>query len=323
MSFSVDDLRAFTLVSHERSVSRAALAMGVAQQSVSERIRRLERRLGVELFVRLPHGMSPSTAGYRLLPYAHRTLSLVDEALAVLADDSVVRVRVQRSVAARVVPVVRETLSGFTLDVVEEPDAEQVLAAVANGLSDVALGSFPASWQAPTPREHGDGRRSGEHGERSGLRLAVEEAGGLDMAIERAFDDPVVCVATPDHALAGRSGLRLEDLMDWGVAVAPPLGGRGPFGGRLDTEDHVLPGEPAAALCTRSSVTDELVAGRLVELDVRDLPAWVVPIHVAYRATDRERPFLAALRAAFRDPAGATAGGSTASAHAAIGQECA
>ncbi len=279
MSFSIDDLRAFTLVSRERSVSRAALVLGVAQQSVSERIRRLERRLGVDLFVRLPHGMAPSAAGYRFLPYAERTLALADEALAALQGDDVVRVVVQSSVSVAVMPHLSGTLDGLDMKITEEADAERVLAAVTDGAADVAFGSFPGvdasggNGHLPQPHEMADRR--------------------MGLIVERAFDDPVVCVAPPGHPLAERRGLRFADLA--GLSVRTDMGG--------DLSSSVPNGSPAdLRLSPRANVARDIADGSLVELDVIDLPEWVVPVHVAYRDTDRDRPFVSALRAAFANP---------------------
>ena len=81
MALSIDDLRSFILVAQERSVTRASAKMGVSQQSVSERIRRLEGRLGVQLFDRVAFGMQPTTAGFRLFPYASQAVALIEQAL--------------------------------------------------------------------------------------------------------------------------------------------------------------------------------------------------------------------------------------------------
>ncbi len=285
MSFSVNDLRTFTLVAHERSVSGAAQILGVAQQSVSERIRRLERRLGVDLFVRRPHGMSPSAAGYRFLPYAQRILALVDEAAGVLDEDDVVRVSVQQSVAATVVPFVEASISDVTLKFFQEVDSARVLASVADGTCDVGFGSF-AIGEGPLGVPDRDGPSAD-------LADAARFPSARDIVIERAFDDPVVCVGTPDHPLASRGPLHFSELPGWGVALG--AGADGAAAMARPGED----GQSAVALYPRSNVASELADGTLVELEVVDLPEWVVPIHVAYRSSDRDRPLVGALREIF------------------------
>ena len=82
MGLKPEDLKVFQLVAGHRSVTGAAAELQMAQQSVSDRIRVLERVVGEPLFMRSPRGMELTAAGLRLLPYAGRCLSILDEALA-------------------------------------------------------------------------------------------------------------------------------------------------------------------------------------------------------------------------------------------------
>jgi DNA-binding transcriptional LysR family regulator len=278
MALSVDDLRSFAFVAEERSASRAAVRLELTQQSVSERIIRLERRLGVDLFVRQPHGMTPTNAGYRLLPYAQRVLALMDEAMAALEGDDVVRVGVQRSSAPGVMPRVEELLDGFHLEVTYDGDARRVLGAVLDGVVDVGLGSFAALDES--------------------LFAAQDTEWQVGVVIERVFDDPVVCVARPDHALSERGVLHLADLTSAGLGLGAAMAEVAGLGAATSLTNGAREG--GLALCARSTVVQDLDEGRLVQLDVVDLPVWVVPVHLAYRTSDRERPFIAALRGAHR-----------------------
>ena len=66
------DLRAvsaFLVVAEEQSITRAAARMFVAQQTLSEQIRKLERALGVVLLVRTPRGVAVTEAGRELARY--------------------------------------------------------------------------------------------------------------------------------------------------------------------------------------------------------------------------------------------------------------
>ena len=67
-------LKAFEALLRERSVTRAAVTIGVSQPAMSHSLTRLRHLFGDELFVRLPHGMEPT-------PKAHEIGMLVEVAL--------------------------------------------------------------------------------------------------------------------------------------------------------------------------------------------------------------------------------------------------
>ncbi|MET8247213.1 LysR family transcriptional regulator [Streptomyces sp. NPDC005202] len=75
-------LRAFVAVAEELHFTRAAARVYVAQQALSRDVRRLERELGVELFVRTTRQVTLTADGERLLPHARRALEAQDELLA-------------------------------------------------------------------------------------------------------------------------------------------------------------------------------------------------------------------------------------------------
>ncbi|MGW1891712.1 LysR family transcriptional regulator [Streptomyces sp. NPDC002004] len=77
-------LRAFVTVADELHFTRAAQRLYVAQQALSRDVRRLERELGAELFVRSTRQVAVTADGERLLPYARRVLQAQDELLAAL-----------------------------------------------------------------------------------------------------------------------------------------------------------------------------------------------------------------------------------------------
>ncbi|CAL9475049.1 HTH-type transcriptional regulator BenM [Streptomyces sp. enrichment culture] len=75
-------LRAFVTVAEELHFTRAAMRLYVAQQALSRDVRRLERELGSELFVRTTRQVTLTADGERLLPYARRVLQAQDDLLA-------------------------------------------------------------------------------------------------------------------------------------------------------------------------------------------------------------------------------------------------
>jgi DNA-binding transcriptional LysR family regulator len=80
-------LRGFLVVTEELHFTRAAARLYVAQQALSRDIRRLERELGAELFVRTTRQVTPTADGERLVPYARRVLEAQDALLSAFAGD--------------------------------------------------------------------------------------------------------------------------------------------------------------------------------------------------------------------------------------------
>lgn len=78
-------LRAFAATAEELHFTRAAARLFVAQQALSRDVRRLEQRLGAELFVRTTRQVTLTAEGARLLPYARRVLAAHDELAAAFA----------------------------------------------------------------------------------------------------------------------------------------------------------------------------------------------------------------------------------------------
>ncbi|KES07200.1 LysR family transcriptional regulator [Streptomyces toyocaensis] len=75
-------LRAFVTVAEELHFTRAAARLYVAQQALSRDVRRLERELSSELFVRTTRQVTLTADGERLLPYARAVLQAQDDLLA-------------------------------------------------------------------------------------------------------------------------------------------------------------------------------------------------------------------------------------------------
>lgn len=73
-------LRTFVAAASCLNFSRAAQAVHLAPSSVSDQIQALETELGTALFDRSRRALRLTSAGVRLLDYAHRILALSDEA---------------------------------------------------------------------------------------------------------------------------------------------------------------------------------------------------------------------------------------------------
>jgi DNA-binding transcriptional LysR family regulator len=74
------ELRYFVAVAEELHVGRAAQRLGMAQPPLSRAIAQLERRLGAELFIRGPRGVTLTTAGQTLLNEGRAALAAVEAA---------------------------------------------------------------------------------------------------------------------------------------------------------------------------------------------------------------------------------------------------
>lgn len=80
------DLKVFEAVARAGGIGRAAQELHTVQSNVTARIRRLEEELGVALFDRHSRGVSLTSAGQRLLPYATQAERLLAEARRAVAD---------------------------------------------------------------------------------------------------------------------------------------------------------------------------------------------------------------------------------------------
>jgi len=102
-----DLLKAFVAVADSRSFTRAATQLNRTQSAVSMQIKRLEERIGVELFNRTKASVDLSSAGEGLLGYARRILTLNDEAIGKLRErkvEGVVRLGVMDDYGTLIVP---------------------------------------------------------------------------------------------------------------------------------------------------------------------------------------------------------------------------
>ncbi len=86
-TFDWDDLRLFLAVARAGGLGPAALATGKSPPTLGRRMLALERRLGLELFRRLPRGYALTDQGRRLL----EDVTLLESRIAPLADTDATR----------------------------------------------------------------------------------------------------------------------------------------------------------------------------------------------------------------------------------------
>ena len=81
-----DDLELFARVAKSGSISRAAIALGADQSTISRRVGLLEAELGVRLFHRSGRGVSLTERGKQLLGYASMLSATLQEAEQAMRD---------------------------------------------------------------------------------------------------------------------------------------------------------------------------------------------------------------------------------------------
>ncbi|MER7772866.1 LysR substrate-binding domain-containing protein [Kitasatospora sp. NPDC096140] len=154
----LQQLRYFLAVAETRHFTRAAEAAHVAQPSLSQQIRSLERELGAELFHRTRGNIALTDAGDALLPLARRILADTESArLAVQETVQLRRGRVRlgappslcTSLVPDVLRVFRDRYPGVAL-VVREGGSRDLVRSLAAGELDLALIITPPTGeQAP------------------------------------------------------------------------------------------------------------------------------------------------------------------------------
>ncbi|MGQ7751025.1 LysR family transcriptional regulator [Streptomyces sp. WC2508] len=148
-------------VAEQGSVTAAAELLHVAQPSVSQQIRGLERELGVELFARTPTGLVPTVVGRAFLREAEAAVSAARRARATAragADELVgeLVVAVQMGFGTRQLPgalgALRRRFPRLEVTVFEEPSSAELERLCRRGLLGLAL--MAACERSPADAHH-------------------------------------------------------------------------------------------------------------------------------------------------------------------------
>ncbi|WP_414941002.1 LysR family transcriptional regulator [Amycolatopsis sp. cmx-11-51] len=148
-------------VAEEGSVTAAAERLHVAQPSVSQQIRGLERELGVKLFARTPTGLVPTVVGRAFLREAEVAVRASRRARATAragAEDLVgeLVVTVQMGFGTRQLPgalsALRRRFPRLEVTLFEEPSAAEMERLSRKGVLDLAL--MAACEQSPEDAHH-------------------------------------------------------------------------------------------------------------------------------------------------------------------------
>lgn len=180
-------LRAFLAVAEELHFTRAAARLYVAQQALSRDVRRLERELGAELFVRTTRQVTLTGDGERLVPHARRVLAAQDELIAAFGQARPLLVDVNSpglGTGSRVLRRARELAPEQELMARYESGLTGAAADILAGRLDVSFGRF------------------------AGLDPVLRS--GLDHLLVRL--EPMAVVLPEDHRLAALDAVPLAEL---------------------------------------------------------------------------------------------------------------
>jgi DNA-binding transcriptional LysR family regulator len=83
MTVDLRHFRSFVAVAEQGKIGGAASRLFITQPALSRQMQELEREIGEQLFVRVPHGVELTEAGRELLPKARVAIEAADDALAV------------------------------------------------------------------------------------------------------------------------------------------------------------------------------------------------------------------------------------------------
>jgi len=191
-------LRSFVAVAEDLNFTRAAARLRTAQPGLSQQIRRLERRLGVELFIRNKRSVELTDAGRVFLEHARRILHDTEQA--------------RRAARQAAQGELGHLSIGFALDATGELLADILVGYRARHPNvDIALHEL-------TGREQIDAIVDGRI--QLGLFARGYEEPRLRTIVLRRQQ---ILIALPaQHRLAGRRSLELRELADDRWVVAPP-----------------------------------------------------------------------------------------------------
>jgi DNA-binding transcriptional LysR family regulator len=194
----VEELRWFAAVVEDPNVTRAAAALHVSQPALSRSLRRLEAQLDIELFDRVGRTLEPNRHGRAYAEHVRRALEELDAGREAIAEEAAeVRLAFLHTLGTWLVP---ELIGDYRT---RHPDTRF-------RLSQGGAGALVESVLAG----------------RSDLLLSSPEDPRL--AWHALFDEPLRLVVPPDHRLAARRRVRLEEVADEPfVVMRPEYGLRG------------------------------------------------------------------------------------------------
>jgi DNA-binding transcriptional LysR family regulator len=275
-------LRVFDQIMAERNLTRAARNLSMTQPAVSNALNRLRDALGDRLVVRSGYGVEATPRALALWPAVSDALRQLEATLTPGDFDpaeatNTFTLAMADATAAEVMPGLVEIMEsdapGITVRVLPltTRDPRQLLE---DGTIDLAVGYFPAVLADLTAQEQATGMGA--------------------FAFERLYDGHYVCVMRKGHPLSGEA-LTLDRFCNHARHMLVSFSGR-PFG-FIDEALAALGRQRRVVLTVNQFFTAGLVVetsdlltvlplhfirstGRAGELEQRELPFHVPPVHV-------------------------------------------
>ena len=187
----------FYIVARCRSFSRAAEALDISQPAVSIQVQELEKTLGITLFHRRARGLPLTEVGETVYGYAHRIFSLSSEMQEAIQDIQGLRTG-HLHLGASTTP------------------GEYIL--------PVAIGRFRQHYPGVQVKLNISNTRSivSQILQREldlGMIGSSLESGGEELEMSTYVMDEIVLVTGPDHPLAKRGKLSLDEMMAEGLVI--------------------------------------------------------------------------------------------------------
>ncbi|MDN5939198.1 MAG: LysR family transcriptional regulator [Salinisphaera sp.] len=187
MHVTIRQLGIFNAVAEQLSFTRAAAQLYLTQPAVSLQIRRLEEQVGLPLFEQLGKRIFLTDAGRELVGHSHRIFDELDEA---------------REMIAQMKDISRGTLS-------------IAVATTASSFATRLIAAFVKQHPGATVRLDVTNRRTlieqlGDN--QKDVVVMGQPPDDLDVVGEAFMENPLMVIASPDHPLAGRKRIPIEEL---------------------------------------------------------------------------------------------------------------
>ena len=256
-------LRYFEAVAEEGSIRRASERLHISPSAVDRQILKLEDYFGTPLFERRPNGMRLTDAGQLVLRHSRDTL----HDFARLRGD----IDNLRGVVSGQVTIT--TLDSLTVHFLPEAMARFVAAHPAVQIRVVALD--PVETMHSVAQGHAD----------LGLTFSPARRRGVSLLAD--VPSPMCAIMAPDHELAARSSVTLDECGAFHLLYQDHSGSMQPFFGAemdafksahqplvvsntLAVLKRLLLRGAGIAFYTRLGFTEELASGRLVAVPLED-----------------------------------------------------